>query len=162
MKKEEGVIDMPLRLMIIAVILVITVPMVLGVVNYYSRAATQQQLVSGVRYLENQEKIVFAEGANASMVVRVTFPYGTQYIKIGGKLGTDDSHLIRYKLINGMEHQDIVRYGNIDICMMSAKGGTLTVVGGTYDFIITKMKSPIDLNGDHILNDYYIQIEVRQ
>ncbi len=161
MKKEEGVIDMPLRLMIIAVILVLTVPVVLSVVNYYSRAASEQQLISGVHYLENQMKIVFAQGENASLVARVTFPYGTEYVKIGGPLGNSDSRLIQYKLRNSVVRKEIVRYGNLDICFTGPNGNTLLVRGGTYDFVITKMKANIDLNGDGHLNDFYLQIEVR-
>ncbi len=160
--KEEGVVDMPMRLMIIAAILVITVPIVLGIVHYYAAVSAEDQLISGVDYLKKQIQLVFSQGNNASMVVRVSFPFGTQYVKIGGPLGSDYSHLIRFKMRNGVERYTIVNYGNIGIRMMSSNGSTLLVVGGTYDFILTKMKSPIDLDGDGIANDYYIQVSLRE
>ncbi len=162
MVKEDGVIDMPLRLMIIAVILILTVPVVLGVVNYYTRVATEQQLISEIHYLENQMKIVFAQGENASLVVRVTFPYGTQYVIIGGELGTVSARIIKYKMENMVERQDVVKYGNLDICFSGTDGKAVMVKGGTYDFIITKVHSPIDLNGDKLANDYYLEIGVRE
>ncbi len=160
--KEEGVVDMPMRLMIIAAILVITVPIVLGIVQYYAAVSAEDQLISGVDYLKKQIQIVFSQGNNASMVVRVSFPFGTEFVKIGGPLNSDYSHLIRYKMRNGVERYTIVNYGNIGIRMMSKDGGTLLVVGGTYDFILTKVKSPIDLDGDGVANDYYIQVSLRE
>ena len=159
---EEGVIDMPMRLMIIAAILVITVPMVLAIVQYYSAVSSENQLTNGIEYLKKQMQIVFSQGENASMVVRVTFPYGTEFVKIGGPLDTPQSQLIRYKMINGVVRYTVVNYGNIGIRMMSKDGGTLFVVGGTYDFILTKLKSPIDLDGDGIANDFYIQVSLRE
>ncbi len=159
--KEEGVVDMPMRLLIVAAILVITVPVVLGIVNYYSVAASEQQLASGVEYLKKQIEIVYSQGDNASMVVRVSFPFGTEFVKIGGQLGSDNSHLIRYKLRNGVERYTVVHYGNIAILMTAKNGSTLTVVGGTYDFILTKTKASMDLDHDGHLDDYYITVEVR-
>ncbi len=159
--EEEGIVDLPMRLLIVAAILVFTVPVVLGVVNYYSAAADEEQLAAGVNYLKQQIKIVFAQGDNASMVVRVSFPYGTDFVKIGGKLGTADAHLIKYKMRNGVERYTVVNYGNLGI-QMTDNGKTLWIVGGTYNLVITKMKAPIDLNGDGLLNDYYINIQVRK
>ncbi len=159
--KEEGVVDMPMRLMIIAAILVITVPIVLGIVHYYAAVSSEDQLINGVNYLKKQIQLVFSQGANASMVVRVSFPFGTEFVKIGGPLDQDSSHLIRYKMRNGVERYTVVNYGNIGI-RMSHGGKTLTVVGGTYDFILTKTKAPIDLDGDGIANDYYIEISLRE
>ncbi len=159
--KEEGVVDMPMRLLIVAAILVFTVPVVLGVITQYSFSSTEQKLASAVEYLKKQIEIVYAQGDNASMVVRDTFPFGTEYVIIGGPLGTDNSHLIRYKLRNGMPRQTIVNYGNLEIIMSNKTNNGTLVVGGTYDFIITKVKSPIDLDHDGLLDDYYIQVDLR-
>jgi len=159
--KEEGVVDMPMRLMIIAAILVITVPIVLGIVYYYAAVSSEDPFISSVDYFKKQVQIVFAQGENASMVVRVAFPFGTEFVKIGGPLGSDNSHLIRYKMRNGVERYTIVNYGNIGI-RLSHEDSTLLVVGGTYDFILTKTKSPVDLDGDGIANDYYIEVSLRE
>ncbi len=159
--KEEGVLDIPLDLMIVAIILLITIPVVLGVFSYYTNSSAEQQLSSEIKYLKNQIRIVYSQGNNASMVVRVSFPFGVQYIKIGGQLGSVDSHLIRYKMQNGVERNTIVSYGNIAI-YMSDQGKTLTIVGGTYDLILTKEKANMDLNGDGVPNDYFVNVEVRQ
>ncbi len=149
---EEGIVDLPMRLLIVAAILVITVPVVLGVMNSYSAVASDQQLAAGVEYLKKQIEIVFSQGENASMVVRVSFPTGTDYVKIGGKIGTTNAHLIRYKMRNGMERYTVVNYGNLGI-QMTGDGSTVWVVGGTYDFTLTKMG-----HGDF----FYINIKVKQ
>ncbi len=160
MKREEGVVTMPLRLLIVVAILVITVPLVLGIVSYYSSVSTEQQLISSVNYLKNQIRMVFSQGYNTSIVTRVTFPLGTEFIKIGGPLNSSEAYLIKYKLRNGIERYTIVNYGNLGV-RMTWDNKTLTIGSGTYDFIITKCLANFDIDNNGKLDDFYINIEVR-
>jgi hypothetical protein len=80
---------------------------------------------------------------------------------IGGTLGDSSARIIVYKVRNMGVHKDIVRYGNLDICFTGPDGKSVEVTGGTYNFLITKKASPVDLNGDGISNnDFYLQVEV--
>ena len=160
MKREDGVVTMPLRLLIVVAILVITVPLVLGITSYYSRISTEQDLISSVNYLKNQIRMVFSQGENTSIVARVTFPLGTEFVKIGGPLNSSESYLIKYKIRDGVERYTVVNYGNLGV-RMTWDGKTLTVGSGTYDFIIVKRLATTDLDGDGVLDDFYINIEVR-
>ena len=160
MKKEEGVVTIPLRLLIVVAILVITVPLVLGIVSYYSSVSTEQQLISSVNYLRNQIRMVFSQGENTSIVSRVTFPLGTEFVKIGGPLNSSDSYLIKYKIRDGVERYTVVNYGDLGV-RMTWDGKTLQIGSGTYDFIITKRLANFDIDHNGKLDDFYVNIEVR-
>ncbi len=159
MVKESGVIDMPLRLLIILVILVITVPLVLSIAGYYSSVSAEQEMIAQANYLRDKIVMVYSMGVNSSLKITVSFPKNTEYVKVGGPLNSDNSYFIRVKAYNSPERIILVKHGNVGI-RVTSNNTTMVMWSGTYRVLITKMLCNYDLDGNGYLDDFYMNVEV--
>ena len=159
MSRERGVIDMPLRLLIILVILIIAVPLVVSIANYYSFVSAEQEMIAEANYLKDKIVMVYGMGVNSSIKIELSFSGVTEYVKVGAPLTSENSYFIKAKAYNSPERTIIVKYGNVGI-RVTSNNETMILWSGTYRVLITKMLCPYDLDGNGYLDDFYVNVEV--
>lgn len=159
MKKEIGVIDTPFRLLIVLVVLVVAVPLVISLVDRYSAASGEQEMLSVVNYIKDKIIMVYSMGLNASLKIEVSLPAVTEYIKIGGPLNSEESYLIRAKAYNSPERIIIIKYGNIGV-KTTSNNTSMVLWRGTYRIWIVKSLANYDIDGNGYLDDFYINLRV--
>ena len=71
---RKGVVEFPFKILIIAVVLVITVPLILSGLEKYSRRQQYNEVERQVTRLENAMVQVYSQGENASLVLGLSSP----------------------------------------------------------------------------------------
>ncbi len=160
-RSEEGVMDYPFRLLIIAIVLAIAIPMMLSALSYYRTRSAEEQLSQEVNQIASAVESVYIQGVNASTVLEVEFPPETEYVRVGAPLsGSVDTRAIYYKLREESEHSILVTHGRKGIPMANPENDTLVISGGEQRISMTKRPVEFDLSGDGEANDYYIELDV--
>jgi hypothetical protein len=152
---RRAVEGIPLKLIIVAVILAITVPAAWYLFGIYDAAQTEERLKSELGRLEVSAKEVYAGVSGrfsggiwipgSSMRTEVDFRGGVfatiEYVKIGGKLGAADCSYtkIHYKLSSQPDAVLVIEDPNVPITSKAAGGsgsGTLVLQKGTYSLFL--------------------------
>lgn len=158
---KKGVLDLPMRLLIIMVILGITIPIIIGGFMYFTRIQKESQLDARINELKMQIIQVYRGGENTDIRVDIEFPAETTYIHIGGPLtaGSYDKYRIEYRIFSTIRSYAVLD-GAKNIPMCSDTGGTLEIGGAKYALSLKKLTYPNDIDGDGFYPDFYIQIKV--
>ncbi|MEM3444469.1 MAG: hypothetical protein QW115_00670 [Thermoplasmata archaeon] len=159
---KKGVLDLPLRLLIIMIILGITIPIIIGGFMYFTRIQKENQLDARINELIMQIVVVSKAGENTDIRVDIEFPGETEYIHIGGAL-TGDYHKYRieYKIFSTIRSYAVAD-GAKNIPMCSDTGGTLELGGAKYALSLKKLSYDGDIDGDGSSPDFYVQVKVLQ
>lgn len=119
-RDRDGVIEFPFKILIIAIVLGITLPLILSGLDKYTKGQDYNQVEREINRLRNAITQVYSQGENASLVVEVEFPNSLEYIKVGantsirgyktGKTYIDPlCYAIFYKMRNDEEKFEIVK-----------------------------------------------------
>lgn len=163
MCNKSGVIDLPLRLVIIMIILGITIPIIIGGLMYFTRIQKENQLDARINELRMQIVQVYRGGVGTDIRVDIEFPSETEYIRIGGALTGDyKKYRIEYKIFSTIRSYAVLD-GAKNIPMCSDTGRTLEIGGAKYALSLKKVEYTAgDIDGDGVVPDYYVQIKVLQ
>ncbi|MGB9636213.1 MAG: hypothetical protein ACPL1Y_03055, partial [Thermoplasmata archaeon] len=160
--ENRGVLDLPMRLLIIMVILGITIPIIIGGFMYFTRIQKENQLDARINELKMQIIQVYRGGENTDIRVDIEFPSETEYIHIGGSLNGDyTKYRIEYKIYSTIRSYAVLD-GAKNIPMCSDSGDTLKIGGAKYALSLKKLTYPGDIDGDGFSPDFYVQIKVLQ
>lgn len=160
MHSRKGVIDLPLRLIIIMIILGITIPIIIGGLMYFTRIQKENQLDARINELKMQIVQVYRGGVGTDIRIDIEFPSETEYIRIGGNLkGNYTKYRIEYKIFSTVRSYAVLD-GAKNIPMCSDTGGTLEIGGAKYALSLKKLEYPGDIDGDGSSPDFYVQIKV--
>lgn len=85
-RDERGAIELPYKILIIVILLLITVPMVLSSFNRFSSTREKTQLLTEIGKLESAMVMVYFQGENASLVVEVDIPSCVENVCLGDRL----------------------------------------------------------------------------
>ena len=139
-ENQKGLEGLPLQLTIIAIVLGITIPIIVGALYSYDRFNTEQQLRNELGILANAVKKVFLGTLNSSDTVTLHLNDGfftkLEYIKVGGPITqTTNTTMIVYKLIGMGEGRIVITNPNVRMC--SEKNDTFEMGRGVYTLILT-------------------------
>ncbi|MFP3871974.1 MAG: hypothetical protein ACLFVL_03745 [Candidatus Aenigmatarchaeota archaeon] len=160
-RSEEGVMDYPFRLLIIAIVLAIAIPSMLSALSHYRTNSAEEQLSQEVNQIASAVESVYIQGVNASTVLEIEFPPETEEVKVGAPLsGSVHTRAIYYQLREEPEKSILVTHGRKGIPMCSPDNDTLIIPGGNQRISIVKKPADFDMNEDGVENDYYVELDV--
>lgn len=157
---SDGIEAYPLQLLIIAIVLAITLPIIFSAFNHYQSENDRQLLETEVLRIENALVQVYNQGLGATLYFEVDLPASTDYLKIGGSL--DDKvgpYIIIYKVLNNQEEYENINDGRVSIPTTDIHYGTMELKDGHYTIKMEKMITDKDLDGDGSGGDFYIGLE---
>ena len=162
--ENAAVEGIPLKLMIIAIILGITLPMIFIGLKGADHTSTENNLRTQITSIKFTARDLYNMDPGSSEVMVVDFKNGLMtnidYVMIGDNLTGRYVSTIKYNISGDTEKVTTIE--NPEVPMTSADGETLVLYSGRYELVFTCMKSEdIDINRDGIYNDLYIQIKVK-
>lgn len=101
-KDVRGLEEMPLQLMIVAIILAITVPMIFDALGEFSEDQVESNIEEEVRKIITAVKLSYSSGVGTSIPVSVSFSDGVlcsiEYIRLGDALNSTYESIVRFKI----------------------------------------------------------------
>ncbi len=164
---RKGVVEFPFKILIIAVVLVITVPLILSGLEKYSRRQQYNEVERQVTRLENAMVQVYSQGENASLVLEVEFPDSTEYVRLGSKLVMREvrtgrsilnplSTIIYYRLRDDPENTELVESSTRSIPITNqGKDDALELPAGRSKVVLTKLFDPS-------VNEFFVMATYRE
>ena len=144
--------SLPLKLIIISIVMVITIPVAWTGLSNYSKIQAENNMRSQVEYIATTAKQVYAGANGTSLSIKVNFEGGffnnVEYVKIGDSLSSGKCSTIRYKISGETEKTYVIQNPNVP--MTSTDGDALQLGSGTYTLIL-----------EHKIDDGENYIEVR-
>jgi hypothetical protein len=121
---EKAIEGMPLKLLIVALVMGITVPSILAMWANVERVQTENHLMSEMDYLQIRINQVYRSGPGNIITVELDLKTGlmtsVEYVLIGGELGTPWKSTIRWKLAGEAENMVPID-GGIPVCSESGE-----------------------------------------
>jgi len=158
----HAVEGMPLQLIIVAVVLAITIPLMFGALRTYDKSKVEQELNSEIDNFIGMAKLAYTSGPGNSAIVEFRAAKGTftsiDYVRFGAEPDNNFSSVIQYKLNNRPEVLIVVESPNVP--MMSLDNSTFEIQPGEYKIMIECRSSQSDLNGDGLSPDNFIQLSL--
>ncbi len=158
----RAVEGLPLKLIITAIVLAITIPLMFGALKTYDKSKVEQEISAEIDRFISTVQLVYSSGPGNSAVLEFRAAKGTftglDYVKFGDEPGSNYSSVIRYKISGMQEVPAVIRSPNVP--MMSTGNSTFEIMGGDYSIIAECMTSQSDLNDDGLAPDNYIQLSL--
>lgn len=156
--EEEAVLEtVPFQLLIIAVVLLITIPSLYFGLDYYMKSQLELDIREDLTWIRTIIEQVQSGGNNSSIPLTVKFenrPLARiEYIKLGDKIGGIYSYQARYKLIGQPERRYTI--SNWLPVTNETKSDSITLVEGRYRLVITHI---IEFETEF----HYIKLTVRK
>ena len=163
LRNNHGSVEgLPLQLIIVAVVLAITVPLMFGALRTYDKSKVENELHSEINEFISAAQLVFVSGPGNRMMVKFHAADGAftslDYVKFGDGPGSNYSSVIRYK-IGGMQEVPVV-LKNPNVPMMSIEDNEFILMPGQYEIIVECFASEIDLNDDGLAPDNYVLLSL--
>ncbi len=167
-RDRAGVIEFPFKILIIALVLLITVPLILSGMEKYTIAQDYNRTEREMVRIRNAIVQVYSQGENASLVLEVELPERLDYVKLGDTLVVRDgktggfrvnpfSNATYYRMEGDEEVSEFVKYSlrSVPVTNESGEGG-LRFGPGTSRIMLTKLFDPrIDMffiRAEYIVN----------
>jgi len=151
---RAGVIEFPFKILIIAMVLLITIPLILSGLEKYTIAQDYNQTEREMTRLRNAIVQVYSQGENASLVLEVDLPDRLDYVRLGDALVLRDgqtgrfrvnpfSNATYYKMKGDEEVSEFVKYSVRSVPVSNETGeGGLRFGPGTSRIMLTKLFDP--------------------
>ena len=160
----RAVEGLPLKLIITAIVLAITIPLMFGALKTYDKSKVEQELNSEIDRFISAVQLIYSSGPGNSAVLEFRAAKGTftglDYIKFGDEPGGDYSSVIRYRISGMQETPTVIQSPNVP--MMCSSNLTFEIMPGTYEIIAECLTSQSDLNGDGLSPDNYIRLMLNE
>ena len=176
-RDRAGVIEFPFKILIIAMVLLITVPLILSGLEKYTIAQDYNRTEREMTRLRNAIVQVYSQGENASLVLEVDFPERLDYVRLGDKLVIQDARTGRfrvnplsnatyYRMEGDEEVSEFVKYSvrSVPVTNKSGEGG-LRFGPGASRIMLTKSFDPrvamFFIKADYILSTVQSSKKIR-
>ena len=154
----RAVEGLPLKLIITAIVLAITIPMMFGALRAYDRSKVELELSAEIDRFVSGVQLVYSSGPGNSMMLDFSAAKGTftnlDYVRFGDVPGGNYSSVIRYRISGMQEVLAVIQSPNVP--MMSSDNSVLEIMPGDYHIMAECVVSQQDLNGDGLGPDNYI------
>ena len=159
---HASVEGLPLQLIITAVVLAITIPLMFGALRTYDKSKVENETRSEISEFISTVQLVYVSGPGNRAVVEFHAPNGAftgiDYLKFGDAPGGNNSSVIRYKISGMQEVPTVLKSPNVP--MMSVEDNEFTLMPGQYEIIVECLTHDCDLNGDGLAPDNFIQLSL--
>ncbi len=159
---RASVEGLPLQLIITAVVLAITIPLMFGALQTYDKSKVENEIRSEIDEFISTVQLVYVSGPGNRAVIEFHVSNGAftgiDYLKFGDEPGGNNYSVIRYR-INGMQEVSTV-LKSPNVPMISVEGNELTLMPGQYEIIVECLTHETDLNGDGLAPDNFIQLSL--
>ena len=157
---NSAVEGLPIKLIITAIVLAITVPIIFASLRSYDRASVEQQLASEIDRFIGLVQLTYTAGPGNSALIEFDVPSGTftrvERISFGDAPGGAMISVIEYEIRGASPVPVVVESPNVP--MMCSGNITFEIASGSYDIVAECLVSQQDLNGDGIHPDAYISL----
>lgn len=161
-KNNRAVEGLPLKLIITAIVLAITIPLMFGALKTYDKSKVEQELSAEIDEFISGVQLIYSSGPGNSAVLEFRAAKGTftglDYVIFGDEPGGDYSSVIRYRISGIQEVPTVIQSPNVP--MMSSSNSTFEIMAGNYEIIAECLTSQSDLNGDGFVPDNFIQLSL--
>lgn len=161
---QEGAVEgIPLQLIIIAIILAISLPIIFMGLDNADHSQTENNLKGEINAIKAMARSLFNGGVGNSDIIEVNFKNGLMttidYVKFGNNLASGRADIISYQIIGDSPMS--TEFNSPEIPLTSENDETLIVTSGGYILGMECMRTTtIDIDNDGIFNDLYIQIKI--
>jgi len=136
-KDKRGLEEMPLRLMIIAIIMAITVPMIFDALGEFSEDQVESNIQEEVAKIITAIKLSYSSGVGTSIPVSVSFSDGVlcsiEYIRLGDTLNETYESIVRFKITDSPRtYVPVEPYVPITNQQDGGDSGPLVLSAGSY------------------------------
>ena len=150
-RDSAGVIEFPFKILIIAMVLLITIPLILSGLEKYTIAQDYNQTEREMTRIRNAIVQVYSQGENASLVLEVDLPDRLDYVRLGDTLVLQNgqtghfrvnpfSNATYFRMEGGEEVSEFVKYSIRSIPVTNETGdGGLRFGPGTSRIMLTKL-----------------------
>ncbi|MCK5024341.1 MAG: hypothetical protein KAR56_01855 [Thermoplasmata archaeon] len=158
----RAVEGLPLKLIITAIVLAITIPMMFGALRTYDRSKVEQEIKSEIDRFISMAQLVYSSGSGNSAVLefraaKSTFT-GIDYVRFGDVPDGNYSSVVRYRISGMPEVPTVILSPNVPL--MSSGNSTFEIMSGNYQIIAECLTTLSDLNGDGLAPDNYVQLSL--
>ena len=158
----RAVEGLPLKLIITAIVLAITIPLMFGALKTYDKSKVEQELSSEIDEFISAVQLIYSSGPGNSAALEFRAAKGTftglDYVKFGDEPGGDYSSVIWYRISGMSEVPKVIQSPNVP--MMSSSNLTFEIMAGNYEIIAECLTSQSDLNDDGLAPDNYVQLSL--
>jgi|GEM_PF-1631686 hypothetical protein len=153
-RDRAGVIEFPFKILIIAMVLLITIPLILSGLEKYTLAQDYNQTEREMTRIRNAIVQVYSQGENASLVLEVDLPKSLDYMRLGDSLVVQIgqtgqfrinpfSNATYYRMKGGDEVLEFVKYSVRSVPVSNETGaGGLRFGPGKSRIMLTKVFDP--------------------
>lgn len=160
---DNGAIDLPFKLLIVAIIMAITLPILFLGLQSFDRQSTEDRVKAATSRIFAEARLVYGHEGSSS-AVHIDLSGGAfsniEYLSIGGGLCGDNWASARYKL--DFTKEKVVPM-EPEIPLTSVKSGEPTPLilhEGEYDLIVVS-KSGLDFDCDGN-EDHYVELSIEE
>jgi hypothetical protein len=162
-RNKQGVVGLPLQLVVILIVVVLAMPILFMWFNNYSKLGAESKIEGEMEYLILQIKEVYTQGGENARIVELdlnTNYFGrVEYIRIGGENGDLMSSFssIRYKIMGESERTIMITDPNIPITNLT--GGSVFEIGPSTNKVHIVCRTGGNLNIQNMgVVDKYVEI----
>jgi hypothetical protein len=158
----EAIEGMPLKLMIIALVMAITVPLIFAALRSFDASRVENELVAEINDFIATVQTIYTSGPGNSAVIDFEATGGSfadvEKVIFGDALGGQMRSVVRYQLRNGMETPIVAESPNVP---MSTENNTALEIGaGNYQIKAECNVASVDINGDGIARDLCVFLSI--
>jgi hypothetical protein len=151
----EAIEGMPLKLMIVALVMAITVPLIFTALRGFDVSKVENELVAEINDFIETIQMVYTSGPGNSAIIDFGTPDGSftevEKVIFGDVPGGQMRSVIRYQLRNGLETLIVVESPNVP--MTTESNTALKIGAGNYAIKAECRVASVDINGDGIARD---------
>ena len=159
---HASVEGLPLQLIITAVVLAITIPLMFGALHTYDKSKVENEIRSEISEIIATIQMIYVSGPGNRAIVEFNANNGAftsiDNVKFGDEPGGNYSSVIRYT-INGMQEVPTV-LKSPNVPMISIDGSAFILMSGQYEIIVECLTHESDLNDDGLAPDNFIQLSL--
>ncbi len=156
----EGIEGVPIKLLVVAIVLAITVPLIFSALRSYDHARVEQGLEAELDEFVTMVQTIYVSGPGNGVTMEIDIPSGTfsrvETISFGDVLGGSMSSVIRYRLQGRAESLLVLKNPNVP--MTGIDNSSLEIASGHYEILAECFVTDQDLNNDGMVPDTYIRL----
>lgn len=157
-----GIEGVPLKLMIVAIILAITVPLIFSSLRAYDFSRVEQELIAELDEFVATVRMIYTSGPGNSALIMFDVPEGSfakvECVRMGDALGGTMSSVVGHQLRGRQEVLRLIENPNVPLT--SSDNDTLELLMGHHEIRAECELSSIDLNDDGIFPDAYVRLTI--
>ena len=156
----RGIEGVPIKLLIVAIVLAITVPLIFSALRGFDRARVEQDLEAELEEFVSMVQVIYTSGPGNSVTIEFDIPGGAftrvETVSFGDVPGGSMSSVIRYRLQGRAESWMVLENPNVP--MTGLDNVPLEVASGHYEILAECLVADQDLNDDGMVPDTFVRL----